>query len=74
MAIHRVELRQMLGPTPNLSLDPLISSDYSIVLSSYSFTVGMNITGTFYYYTVSYDDAGNVSSVSAAVSVKVDKK
>ncbi len=74
MAINRVELRQMIGSTPDLSNDPLISSDYSIVLSSYSFSVGMENTGTFYYYTVSYDVAGNVSSFSSVVTVKVDKK
>ena len=74
MALDRVELRQMIGSTPDLSNDPLISSDYSIVLSSYSFSVGMENTGTFYYYTVSYDSAGNVSSISSVVSVIVNKK
>ena len=74
MAINRVELRQMIGATPDLSNDPLISSDYTIVLSSYSFSVGMEKTGTFYYYTLSYDAAGNVSSFSSVVTVKVYKK
>jgi len=74
MAIHKVELRQVIGTTPNLFFDPVIATDLSLPLGSYSFLVSMEDTGEFKYYTVSYDEAGNVSSTSSVVTVTVQKK
>jgi len=74
MAIHRVVLRKMVGEKPDPRNDPVISSDYSIPLGSYSFLLNMKEAGKFNYYTVSYDDAGNISAVSSVVTVTVEKK
>jgi hypothetical protein len=74
MAVQRVELRKVIGTTPNLFFDPVISTDISLPLGSYSFLMNMSQTGEFKYYTVSYDEAGNISIISSVVTVKVEKK
>ncbi|RLC50848.1 MAG: hypothetical protein DRI23_05620 [Candidatus Cloacimonadota bacterium] len=74
MAIHRVELRQKIGSLPDLINDPVISTDYELDKDDYSISITMNEAGEFYYYTISYDDAGNVSSVSSIIAVTVEKK
>ncbi|MDP8203399.1 MAG: hypothetical protein P9L95_02570 [Candidatus Tenebribacter mawsonii] len=74
MAVQRVELRKVIGTTPNLFFDPVVSTDVSLPFGSYSFLINMSETGEFKYYTVSYDVAGNISSVSSVVTVNVEKK
>jgi len=65
---------QMIGNEPDLINDPLISSDYELDKDDYSINITMNEAGEFSYYTLSYDEAGNVSSVSSIITVTVAKK
>ncbi len=74
MAIHRVELREMIGEKPKPENDPIVSSDYTIVEGSYEFKFPMNKPGTFKYYTLSFDEAGNYSEFSKIITVKVSIK
>ncbi|NQV17199.1 MAG: hypothetical protein HQ534_01455 [Armatimonadetes bacterium] len=70
--LQRIELRRMTGEAPNILTDPVYSVDFSLPEGSYSFNLTMNDTGTFKFYTIAYDVAGNVSSVSEIVIVKVE--
>ncbi len=72
--LQRIELRRMTGESPNISSDPLYSTDYSLPSGNYSFNLTMNDTGTFKFYTVAFDVAGNVSNVSEIVTVKVESE
>jgi len=64
----------MTGESPNISSDPLYSTDYSLPSGNYSFNLTMNDTGEFKFYTIAYDVAGNVSNVSEIVTVKVESE
>lgn len=71
MAIHRVELREMIGEEPKPENDPIISTDFKIVEGVYDFKLPMMKPGTFKYYTLSFDEAGNYSEFSKIITVKV---
>ncbi len=72
--LQRIELRRMTGETPNISTDPVYSTDFSLPEGKYSFNLTMNDTGTFKFYSIAYDVAGNVSNVSEIVTVKVESE
>ena len=74
MALHRLELRKLVGKSPDLGSDPIVSTDYTLEEGEYSFRITMNESGTFKFYTVSYDSAGNVGSVSSIVTVTVSSE
>ena len=69
--LQRIELRRMTGETPNVSSDPVSAIDLDLPSGKYSFLVEMENKGTFKFYTVAYDVAGNISSVSEIVTVEV---
>ena len=74
MAIHRVELREMIGELPKPENDPIVSADFKLDKDAYEFKFPMKKPGTFNYYTLSFDEAGNYSEVSKIITVKVSIK
>ncbi len=72
--LQRIELRRMTGESPNISSDPVYAIDFNLPSGSYSFNLTMEEKGTFKFYTVAYDIAGNISSVSSIVTVKVESE
>ena len=64
----------MTGETPNILTDPVYSVDFSLPAGNYFFNITMNEQGSFKFYTIAYDVAGNVSSVSQIVTVKVESE
>ena len=70
--LQKIELRKMTGETPNVLTDPIVSIDLNLPSGNYSFNLTMNEKGTFKYYTVAFDIAGNISAVSEIVTVTVE--